>query len=191
MSEENGGAPPAPLIWIDLEMSGLYPETCRILEIASVVTDADLAVVASGPDIVVHQPEDVLGAMDDWNRRHHGGSGLSDQVRASTISTAEAERRTLEFLSGHCEPGRSPLCGNTVGQDRQFLIRYMPDLERFLHYRNVDVSTIKELCRRWYPDVQAPPKRKTHRALDDILESIEELRFYRKVLFRQEAGRQG
>jgi oligoribonuclease len=182
--QEEAGRASAPLVWMDLEMSGLDPASCRILEIATLITDADLEVIAEGPDLVVHQPDAVLEAMDDWNTRHHGESGLTGQVRASTISPEEAERRTLEFVRAHCAPRSSPLCGNSVGQDRQFLARYMADLEAFLHYRNVDVSTIKELCRRWYPEARPPEKRKTHRAMEDILESIEELRFYRTSIFR-------
>lgn len=176
---------PALLVWIDMEMSGLEAESCRILEIATLVTDADLRVVAEGPDLVVHQPESVLDAMDEWNTEHHGASGLTGAVRRSSLSEAEAERRTLKFLNTHCEAGKSPLCGNSIGQDRLFLARYMPDLERFLHYRNVDVSSIKELAARWYPGLAIPPKKESHRALEDILESIEELRFYRENLFRQ------
>ena len=174
----------ALLVWLDMEMSGLDADTCRILEIATVVTDADLNVIAEGPDIAVHQPESLIAAMDQWNRTHHGESGLIDQVRASTVSEEEAERRVLEFLRRRVAPGASPLCGNSVHQDRLFLRRYMPHLEAFLHYRNVDVSSIKELVRRWYPSVEIPSKRKAHRALDDIFESIEELRFYRARVFR-------
>lgn len=171
------------LVWIDLEMSGLDPETCHILEIASIVTNADLEIVAEGPDLVVHQPDAVLEAMDEWCQRHHGESGLTDAVRASRVSLLEAERETLAFLRQFTEPGSSPLCGNSVWQDRRFLTRYMPQLDGFLHYRLVDVSTIKELARRWYPGVKAPPKAQQHRALDDIRESIAELEFYRAQLF--------
>jgi oligoribonuclease len=178
------GEAAAPLVWVDLEMSGLDPDACSILEIASVVTDLDLRVIAEGPDIVVHQPESVLLAMDAWNTTHHGESGLTAQVRASAVTLAEAERRTLEFLSRHTEPRASPLCGNSIAQDRLFLHRHMPALTAFLHYRNIDVSTIKELCRRWYPELDPPRKRKTHRALEDIRESIEELRFYRGRIFK-------
>lgn len=175
---------PAPLVWIDMEMSGLEPSTCRILEIATIVTDARLEIIAEGPDLVVHQPDAVLEAMDEWCTRHHGDSGLTDQVRASTVSEAEAERQTLEFLARFTQAGASPLCGNSVHQDRRFIAGYMPALDEFLHYRLVDVSTLKELQRRWYPELKAPPKRETHRALDDIRESIQELRFYRTALFR-------
>lgn len=175
---------PAPLVWIDMEMSGLDPDACRILEIATIITDARLEIIAEGPDLVVHQPDAVLAAMDEWCTRHHGESGLTDQVRASSTSEAEAERQTLEFLARFTQPGTSPLCGNSVHQDRRFIARYMPGLDAFLHYRLVDVSTLKELSRRWYPEVKAPPKRETHRALDDIRESIAELRFYRTAVFR-------
>ena len=188
MSDEPAGAAEtgtSPLIWIDLEMSGLDPESCRILEIATVVTDGELNLLAEGPDLVVHQPGEVLDAMDEWNTVHHGQSGLTAAVRASQVSVAEAERLTLEFLAGHTAPGISPLCGNSIGQDRLFISRYMKKLDAFLHYRSVDVSSIKELSLRWYPDLEPPAKSKAHRALGDILESIEELRFYRKEIFRR------
>lgn len=173
-----------PLVWMDLEMSGLDPDTCQILEIATLITDGDLNIVAEGPDIVVHQPDAVLDAMDAWCTQQHGNSGLTAQVKASTVSLAEAEARTLEFLRAHCPPGKSPLCGNSIGHDRRFLLRYMPQVSGFLHYRIVDVSSIKELARRWYPSLSAPRKGETHRALDDIRESIAELRFYRERVFR-------
>jgi oligoribonuclease len=173
-----------PLVWMDLEMSGLDPDTCQILEIATLVTDGDLNIVAEGPDIVIHQPEPVLAAMDAWCTQQHGTSGLTAQVQASTVSLAEAEARTLEFLRAHCPPGKSPLCGNSIGHDRRFLLRYMPQVASYLHYRSVDVSSIKELTRRWYPALSAPRKGETHRALDDIRESIAELRHYRERVFR-------
>ncbi|RMH44892.1 MAG: oligoribonuclease [Deltaproteobacteria bacterium] len=171
---------------MDLEMTGLDVDRERIIEMATLITDANLDVVAEGPEIVVHQPDEVLDRMDDWNREHHGASGLIDRVRASTVTEAEAERRTLEFLRAHCPPRTAPLAGNSIHQDRLFLRRYMPQLEAHLHYRNVDVSTVKELARRWFPDAlaAAPAKRETHRALDDIRESIEELRYYRRTIFR-------
>jgi len=175
---------PAPLVWIDLEMSGLNPETCKILEIATLVTDADLELVAEGPDMVVHQPDAVLDAMDAWCTTHHGDSGLTAGVKASSISLAEAEAQTLAFLEPLCEAGASPLCGNSIAQDRRFIARYMTKLDAFLHYRMIDVSTIKELSRRWYPDAKAPPKGQSHRALDDIRESIAELKFYRDAVFK-------
>lgn len=165
-------------------MSGLDPDRCAILEIATIVTDADLVVIAEGPDLVVHQDDAVLAAMDEWCTKHHGDSGLTAQVKASTVSLAEAERLTLEFVAAHTVARASPLCGNTIWQDRRFLLKHMPQLEAHLHYRLVDVSTIKELARRWYPDVKAPGKSDAHRALDDIRESIAELRFYRETLFR-------
>jgi oligoribonuclease len=174
----------APLVWIDLEMSGLDPDTCQILEIATLITDGDLNLLAEGPDLVVHAPDSVLDAMDAWCTQQHGSSGLTAQVRASTITLADAEARTLEFIRAHCPPGRSPLCGNSIGHDRRFLIRHMPQLAGFLHYRSVDVSSIKELARRWYPDLVPFRKGETHRALDDIRESIAELRHYREHIFR-------
>jgi oligoribonuclease len=184
------------LIWIDLEMTGLDPQTDRILEIATLVTDGELATLAEGPVIAVHQSDTVLAGMDDWNQRQHGGSGLIDRVRASRTSPAAAERQTLEFLAGWVERGVSPMCGNSVCQDRRFLARYMPTLEAFFHYRNLDVSTLKELARRWAPAVLAGvSKRGTHLALDDIRESVEELRHYRRHLFdeawRGDGGRVG
>ena len=173
-----------PLIWIDMEMSGLDPETCHVLEIATIITDAQLQVIAEGPDLVVHQPDAVLDAMDEWNTQHHGDSGLTAAVRASKISVAEAERQTLAFLREHCTPRASPLCGNSIGQDRRFIVKYMPELSEFLHYRNVDVSTIKELARRWYPEAPPVEKSEAHRALDDIRESIAELAHYRAHVFK-------
>jgi oligoribonuclease len=175
----------AYLVWVDLEMSGLDPDTCTILEIASIITDADLRVVAEGPVLAVHQPDALLEAMDQWNREHHGASGLSERVRTSTHSLADAERETLTFVRRFCTERSSPLCGNSIHHDRRFLARYMPNFDAFLHYRNIDVSTIKELVRRWYPNGPPPPEKKhAHLALDDIRESIEELRFYRQHIFR-------
>jgi oligoribonuclease len=172
-----------PLIWIDMEMTGLDVETCTVLEIATIVTDANLEILEEGPDLVVHQSDELLAAMDEWNTNTHGRTGLTDAVRRSTISIAEAEARTLEFLGRHCVAGKSPLCGNSIGQDRRFIDRYMPELGRFLHYRSIDVSTIKELARRWYPGLTPPPKPDGHRALEDIRASIDELRFYRERVF--------
>ncbi len=165
-------------------MSGLDPDVCKILEIATLVTDAELELVAEGPEIVVHQPDEVLDAMDEWCTNHHGESGLTAGVRASTTSLAEAEAQTLAFLEPLCTAGASPLCGNSIWQDRRFISRYMPKLDAFLHYRMIDVSTVKELSRRWYPDAKAPPKGQSHRALDDIRESIAELKFYRETVFK-------
>lgn len=173
------------LVWIDLEMTGLDPEQERILEIATIVTDADLNLIAEGPVLAVHQSDEILAAMDDWCTRTHGESGLTERVRKSTLSEVDAERQTLEFLEAHLEPGKSPLCGNSIGQDRRFLVKYMPRLEAFFHYRNLDVSTVKELARRWRPEVLDGVRKKgTHLALDDIRESIEELRHYRDTFFR-------
>ena len=172
------------LVWMDMEMSGLDPDRETILEIATLVTDAALTVVAEGPVIAIHQPDAVLEAMDDWNREHHGASGLTARVRASRVSMAEAEAETLAFVAAHCTVRSSPLCGNSIHQDRRFLARYMPRIDRHLHYRNIDVSTVKELVRRWYPSGPTPPEKKhAHLALDDIRESIEELRFYRAHYF--------
>ncbi|MGK0359243.1 MAG: oligoribonuclease [Bradymonadia bacterium] len=173
----------APLVWIDLEMSGLDPKTCQILEIATLITDADLNIIATGPELIVHQPDAILQAMDTWCTAHHGASGLTAAVKASTVSLAEAEAQTLAFLQAHTTPGASPLCGNSIWQDRRFLIAGMPAIDSFLHYRLIDVSTIKELARRWYPGLRAPAKQESHRALDDIRESVAELRFYRERLF--------
>lgn len=173
------------LVWLDLEMSGLDPDKERILEIAVVITDGQLEEVAEGPEIVLHQPDSLLEAMDTWNTRQHGNSGLVARVRSSTVTEHEAETEVLEFLKQFCGPRLAPLAGNSVHQDRRFLQRYMPRLEAYLHYRNVDVSTIKELARRWYPELNRgkPQKACAHRALEDIRESIEELRFYRKKVF--------
>lgn len=171
------------LIWIDLEMTGLKPDSDSIIEIATVLTDKELAVLADGPVIAIHQPEEVLARMDDWNQRQHGSSGLLTRVRASRVSVAEAEQRTLEFLTPLVTAGSSPMCGNSICQDRRFLARYMPDLERFFHYRNLDVSTLKELARRWAPTVaDSFVKQGTHLAHADIHESIRELRHYRARL---------
>ncbi len=168
------------LIWIDLEMTGLLPATDHIIEIATIVTDKDLAVVAEGPVMAIHQSDEVLARMDEWNRQHHGSSGLVERVRASSLSAADAERRTLAFLTPLVTPGASPMCGNSVCQDRRFLAREMPQLERFFHYRNLDVSTLKELARRWAPQLaETFSKESAHLALSDIRESIRELHHYR------------
>jgi oligoribonuclease len=174
------------LVWMDLEMTGLNPDKERIIEIAVLVTDGQLEIVAEGPDLVVSQPDTLLDAMDDWNRTHHGESGLIERVKKSKLSEAEAEQQVLTFLAEHCKPGSCPLAGNSVHQDRRFLSRYMSALSSFLHYRIVDVSSVKELTRRWYPEIyeKRPTKKGSHRALDDIHESIEELRFYKQHVFR-------
>lgn len=182
---------PAPLVWIDMEMSGLDPETCAILEVAVLITNGELEEIAEGPDIVVHQPQAVLDAMDEWNTKHHGESGLTARVQASPVSLAEAEEQVLAFVAAHTEKGASPLCGNSVHQDRAFMARYMPRLNAHLHYRNVDVSTLKELVRRWYPTVPLPQKKEAHRALSDIRESVGELRYYRARVFREETSETG
>ena len=173
------------LVWIDLEMTGLDPDSERIIEIATIVTDESLEVLAEGPEIAIHQSAEVLAAMDEWNTEQHGGSGLTERVLASTCMVKEAEQRTLEFLERYVPPRTSPMCGNSICLDRRFLHRWMPRLEAFFHYRNLDVSTLKELCLRWAPDkAERFEKRAEHRALEDIRGSIAELRFYRDELLR-------
>lgn len=170
------------LIWIDLEMTGLDPQNDQIIEIATVVTDSDLNELAEGPVLAIHQPDGVLDAMDEWNTRQHGGSGLIQRVRASDVDAATAERRTLAFLADWVPAGKSPMCGNSICQDRRFMYRLMPELERFFHYRNLDVSSLKELARRWAPAVyEGFEKDSSHLALEDIRDSIAELRHYRDV----------
>jgi oligoribonuclease len=173
------------IVWIDMEMSGLDPEMERILEIAALVTDGELNVVAECPSLVLHQPDEVLAAMDEWNTTHHAQSGLIERVRESTLDESQASAVLLEFLGKHTKEKKAPLAGNSIHQDRRFLARYMPQVESWFHYRNVDVSTIKELAQRWYPAQYngRPPKKGTHRAMDDLLESIEELRYYRSTVF--------
>lgn len=169
------------LIWIDLEMTGLDPETEVIIEIATIVTDAQLNVIAEGPSLVVHQPDNILDAMDEWCTNQHGKSGLTDRVRRSKISTEQAEQETIAFLQQYIARGKSPMCGNTVSQDRRFLFKYMPDLESYFHYRHIDVSTVKELAKRWKPEIiDGVKKSSSHLALDDIRDSIEELKYYRQ-----------
>jgi oligoribonuclease len=177
------------LVWVDMEMSGLQPETDRILEIAMIVTDGDLNIVAEGPVLVVHQEDAVLDRMDAWNKGTHGKSGLIDKVKASTLSEAEVEAECLAFLKQHVKSSISPMCGNTIHQDRRFMNRYMPKLEAYFHYRNIDVSTIKELCKRWQPEIaKGFSKQQAHTALADIIESVEELRYYREKLFIPTVG---
>ncbi|MEW5735812.1 MAG: oligoribonuclease [Thermodesulfobacteriota bacterium] len=171
------------LIWMDLEMTGLDPETAVIVEIATVVTDKDLAIVAEGPVMAIALAPEDEAAMDEWSREHHEASGLMDRVRASRTSAAEAEERTLAFLSGLCQEKACPLCGNSVWQDRRFLVKYMPRLNEFLHHRLVDVSTVKELARRWLPGLAPYAKKHSHTAREDILESINELAYYRDKVF--------
>lgn len=171
-------------MWVDLEMTGLDPASCHIVEIATIVTDGALAIVAEGPNLVVHQSDEVLATMSDFVRDLHTRSGLLERIRTSTVSLADAEAQTLAFLRAHVDKGIAPLCGNSVWKDKQFLERYMPAFCAELHYRLIDVSTIKELVRRWYPaDFAAPKKKEIHRALDDIRESIEELSHYRAKVF--------
>lgn len=172
------------LIWIDLEMTGLRPERDTIIEIATLVTDDQLQLIAEGPVLAIHQDEATLARMDEWNQRQHGGSGLLQRVRDSRVTLAEAERATLEFLSQHVAAGASPMCGNSICQDRRFMARLMPDLERFFHYRNLDVSTVKELAKRWMPKLsEGFAKQGSHLAMDDIRESVRELQYYRQHFF--------
>jgi oligoribonuclease len=176
---------PNNLIWIDMEMSGLDPEVERIIEMAIVVTDSQLNTVAEAPVLVVHQSDAVLDAMDSWNKATHGKSGLIDRVRASTLTEAEVEARMVAFLDQHVPPKTSPMCGNSVHQDRRFLARYMPKLEAFFHYRNLDVSTLKELAKRWKPEIMVGlTKHGKHEALADIQESIGELKYYREYFLK-------
>jgi len=172
------------LIWIDLEMTGLDTQRDEIIEVATIVTDAQLEVLAQGPALAVHQPNEILEGMDEWNTRQHGGSGLIERVRSEGVTLAEAEQVTLEFLRQWVPAGASPMCGNSICQDRRFLARLMPDLEAYFHYRNLDVSSVKELIRRWSPGVlEGVKKSSAHLALDDIRDSIEELRYYREQVF--------
>ncbi len=172
------------LVWIDLEMTGLNPDSDTILEIATLITNDALDIVAEGPSLAIRHPRSVLDAMDKWNTDHHGKSGLTKRVLESSVRMQDAEAETLAFVKKYCVKGKSPLCGNSIWQDRRFVCRYLPKLDAFLHYRNIDVSTVKELVRRWYPKGAQPPEKKhAHLALDDIRESIAELRFYREHFF--------
>ena len=171
------------LIWIDLEMTGLIPERDYIIEIATVITDDQLNLLAEGPVMALNQPESILAGMDDWNMNQHTGSGLLQRVRASEYSESDAEKLTLEFLRKYVAAGVSPMCGNSICQDRRFLYRHMPGLEKYFHYRNLDVSTVKELVKRWTNNQEPFAKESTHLALNDIRDSIEELRHYRKLYF--------
>ncbi|HYD79726.1 MAG TPA: oligoribonuclease [Paucimonas sp.] len=169
------------LIWVDMEMTGLDPDNDRIIEVAVVVTDSDLNVLAEGPVFAIHQSDDVLDKMDAWNKGTHGKSGLIDRVKASTVTEADAEKALIDFLKNFVPAGKSPMCGNSICQDRRFMARGMPKLEAFFHYRNLDVSTLKELCKRWKPEISTGfKKHQKHTALADIVESIEELRYYRE-----------
>ena len=175
------------LVWLDMEMTGLTPDTDRVIEIAIVVTDSQLATVAEAPVLVVHQSDAVLGAMDDWNKGTHGRSGLIEKVKNASLDEAGAEQLMLDFLVQHVPKGVSPMCGNSIGQDRRFLVKYMPKLEAFFHYRNLDVSTLKELSKRWRPDVYATfKKQQRHTALADVHESIDEMEHYRQHFLKLE-----
>ena len=176
---------PDNLVWIDLEMTGLEPLTDRVIEIATIVTDSQLNILAEGPVIAIQGGDAVLDAMDEWNTRQHGGSGLTQRVRESTVDEAQATARTIAFLSEYVPPRGSPMCGNSICQDRRFLARWLPELEAFFHYRNLDVSTLKELARRWRPEIMNGFKKSgSHLAMDDIRESIAELQYYRTQLFK-------
>ena len=180
---------PTHLLWLDMEMTGLSPESDCIIELAIVVTDADLNTVAEGPVLVVHQSEEVMNGMDNWNKGTHGKSGLIDKVKASQLNEAEAETQMLAFLRQHIAPGVSPMCGNSICQDRRFMARCMPKLEAFFHYRNLDVSTLKELAKRWRPGLaEGFKKGSKHEALADIYESIEELKYYREHFIQPAAS---
>lgn len=180
-STENNSTDQNNLIWLDMEMSGLLPDTDRILELAAVVTDAELNVLAESPVLVIHQSDAVLDGMDAWNKGTHGRSGLIDKVKASTLTEAEASTQMIAFLKQYVPAGKSPMCGNSICQDRRFMARYMPELESYFHYRNLDVSVFKELARRWKPEIYSGFKKASrHEALADIYESIDELKYYRE-----------
>ena len=174
----------APLIWVDLEMTGLIPETDKILEVAIIITDSELNHLDDGLNLVIHQPDDILDSMNDWCLKQHGQSGLTQLSKESTIDVQTAEKQALDYIKRNCTKGLSPLCGNSVGHDKRFLEIWMPELAEYLHYRIIDVSTIKELVKRWYPQEKILQKKEGHRALDDIYESIDELSWYKKKIFR-------
>ncbi len=171
------------LVWIDLEMTGLDPDNCVILEIATIITDPQLRILAEGPVLAIRQGDEILNSMDKWNSSHHSKSGLIGRVKNSPYNLTTAEEMTLNFIKGYTEKGKNPLCGNSIGQDRRFLIRHMPKIEAWLNYRNIDVSSIKELAYRWYPKLPKFKKKENHRAFDDIKESITELMYYRNRIF--------
>jgi len=172
------------LIWVDMEMTGLDLDNCHILEVACIITDENLDIVGEGLNIVIHQPDDILEKMNAWCKVHHGKSGLTEESRSSPVTLQSAEMQLLSLVRQHTPVGKCPLAGNTVHEDKRFLIKYMPEFTKHLHYRIVDVSTIKELSRRWYPDIKAPTKDLRHRAMDDILDSIAELKFYQNTIFK-------
>lgn len=171
------------LLWVDLEMTGLDETTHHIIEIASIITDKDLNVIAKGPNLAIHQPDYILDLMDEWCTKTHGESGLTERVQKSTVDLRAAEEQTLLFARRYLPDGKIPLCGNSIGTDRRFIKKYMPELHQFCHYRNLDVSTLKELAKRWYPTLPPYEKKGSHQALEDIEESIEELRYFRRHLF--------
>ncbi|MDO8652378.1 MAG: oligoribonuclease [Undibacterium sp.] len=188
--QANSSKPTKPnemnLIWVDMEMTGLDPDTDRIIEVAVVVTDMQLNVLAEGPVFAIHQSDETLDKMDAWNKGTHGRSGLIERVKASTVTEADAEKTLVDFLKHFVPAGKSPMCGNTICQDRRFMVRGMPKLESFFHYRNLDVSTLKELCRRWKPElISGFKKHQKHTALADIIESIEELKYYREHFIKE------
>ncbi|GGI20928.1 oligoribonuclease [Oxalicibacterium faecigallinarum] len=193
MSQANESASITPLrpnefnlVWVDMEMTGLDPDKDRIIEVAVVVTDSELNIIGEGPVFAIHQPDEIMDGMDAWNKGTHGRSGLIDRVKNSTVSEADAEAALIEFLKKYVPAGKSPMCGNTICQDRRFMARGMPKLEAFFHYRNLDVSTLKELCKRWKPELASGfKKHQKHTALADIIESIEELRYYREHFIKE------
>jgi len=193
MSQANESASITPLrpnefnlVWVDMEMTGLDPDNDRIIEVAVVVTDSELNIIGEGPVFAIHQPDEIMDGMDAWNKGTHGRSGLIDRVKTSTFSEADAEVALIEFLKKYVPAGKSPMCGNTICQDRRFMARGMPKLEAFFHYRNLDVSTLKELCKRWKPELASGfKKHQKHTALADIIESIEELRYYREHFIKE------
>ena len=189
-TEQTAATPLRPnefnLVWVDMEMTGLDPDNDRIIEVAVVVTDSNLNILGEGPVFAIHQSDEILDGMDAWNKGTHGRSGLIDRIKASTVTEAEAEAALIEFLKKYVPAGKSPMCGNTICQDRRFMARGMPKLEAFFHYRNLDVSTLKELCKRWKPELASGfKKHQKHTALADIIESIEELRYYREHFIKE------